>query len=90
LNKIVSMIIMSLLLTANSWAVVVTGSGTTKEEAINNGLREAVEMYTGAMLIGWLIFALILCGAYTLWNKHARTELMKKGETLDILKSDKK
>ena len=46
------MIIMTLPLTANSWAVVVTGSGTTKDEAINNGLREAVEMYTGALVYG--------------------------------------
>ena len=52
MNKIVPMIIMVLLLTANSWAVVVTGSGTTKEEAINNGLREAVEMYTGTLVYG--------------------------------------
>ena len=52
MNKIVPMIIMTLLLTANSWAVVVTGSGTTKEEAINNGLRKAVEMYTGSLVYG--------------------------------------
>ncbi|MFZ4439682.1 MAG: hypothetical protein ACOYOS_14740 [Syntrophales bacterium] len=45
-------LIIALLITANSWAVVVTGSGTTKEEAINNGLREAVEMYTGALVYG--------------------------------------
>ena len=51
-KKIFSMIIIVLLMAANSWAVVVTGSGTTKEEAINNGLREAVEMYTGALVYG--------------------------------------
>jgi hypothetical protein len=32
--------------------VVVTGSGSTKEEAINNSLRDAVEMYTGALVYG--------------------------------------
>jgi len=46
-------------------------------------------IYPGAMLMGWVIFVLILCGAYALWNKHARTELMKKEENFDILKSDK-
>ena len=45
-----TMTIICILLTANSWAVVVTGSGTTKDEAINNGLRDAVEMYTGALV----------------------------------------
>jgi len=46
-------------------------------------------IYTGAMLIGWVIFALLLFGAYALWNKHAKTELMKREENFDILKSDK-
>ena len=50
MNKIVPIIIIAFLLTSNSWAVVVTGSGTNKEDAINNGLREAVEMYTGALV----------------------------------------
>ncbi len=45
-------VIMMLLITSNAWAVVVTGSGTTKDEAIGNGLREAVEMYTGALVYG--------------------------------------
>ena len=52
MKKIIVMVIIGLLITANSWAVVVTGTGTTKEEAINNGLREAVEMYTGALVYG--------------------------------------
>ena len=52
MKKILTMIIIALLIAANSWAVVVTGSGTTKEAAINNGLREAVEMYTGALVYG--------------------------------------
>jgi len=52
MKKILTITIMWLLIAANSWAVVVTGSGTTKEEAINNGLREAVEMYTGALVYG--------------------------------------
>jgi hypothetical protein len=47
-------------------------------------------IYTGAGLIGWVIFALILFCAYALWNKRARTELMKREENFDILKSDKK
>jgi Flp pilus assembly protein TadB len=45
--------------------------------------------YTVTMLIGWIIFAIILLCAYALWNKHARTELMKKEENFDILKPDK-
>jgi hypothetical protein len=52
MKKILAMIIIGLLIAVNSWAVVVTGSGMTKEEAINNGLREAVEMYTGALVYG--------------------------------------
>ncbi len=51
MKKIV-LIIIVLLVAANAWAVVVTGSGSTKEEAVNNGLREAVEMYTGALVYG--------------------------------------
>ncbi len=51
MKKIV-LIIIVLLIAANAWAVVVTGSGSTKEEAIGNGLREAVEMYTGALVYG--------------------------------------
>ena len=46
--------------------------------------------YTVALLIGWIIFAIILLCAYALWNKYARTELMKKEENFDILKPDKK
>jgi len=37
---------------SNSWAVIITGSGVTKEEAINNGLRQAIEMYTGSLVYG--------------------------------------
>ena len=40
------------LAAANAQAVVITGSGTTKEEAIHNGLRDAVEMYTGTLVYG--------------------------------------
>jgi hypothetical protein len=39
-----------ILTVAKANAVVVTGSGFTKEEAINNGLREAVELYTGSLV----------------------------------------
>lgn len=46
-------------------------------------------IYTGAGLIGWGISALILFCVYSLRNKHTRTELMKKEENFDILKSDK-
>ncbi len=49
--KIIVLIII-LLIASNSWAVVVTGNGTTKEEAISNGLREAVEMYTSSLVYG--------------------------------------
>jgi len=52
MREIITMTIIGLLIAANSWAVVVTGSGTTKEEAINNGLRESVEMFTGALVYG--------------------------------------
>lgn len=51
MKKIV-LIIMVLLMASNSWAVIVTGSGSTKEEAIGNGLREAVEMYTSTLVYG--------------------------------------
>jgi hypothetical protein len=52
MRKIFLVIVVFLLITANAWAVVVTGSGSTKEEAINNGLRDAVEMYTGTLVYG--------------------------------------
>jgi hypothetical protein len=52
MKKILTMTIIGLLITANSWAVIVTGTGMTKEEAINKGLREAVEMYTGTLVYG--------------------------------------
>jgi len=52
MKKIFAMVIIVLLIAANSWAVIVTGSGITKEEAINSGLREAVEMYTGSLVYG--------------------------------------
>ena len=52
MKKICAMVIIGLLIAANSWAVVVTGSGQTKEEAINNGLREAVEMFTSTFVYG--------------------------------------
>ncbi|MFZ4439330.1 MAG: hypothetical protein ACOYOS_12945 [Syntrophales bacterium] len=45
--------------------------------------------YTVTVLIGWIIFAIVLLYAYAIWNKHARTELMKKEENFDILKTDK-
>ncbi len=52
MRKIIVMVIIGLLIAANSWAVIVTGSGQTKEEAINNGLREAVEMFTSTFVYG--------------------------------------
>jgi hypothetical protein len=52
IKKIFTMTIIAFLTAANSWAVVVTGSGPTKEDAISNGLREAVEMYAGALVYG--------------------------------------
>jgi len=48
--KKLMLLILFLLLTTNSWAVIITGTGITKEEAINNGLREAVEMCTGTLI----------------------------------------
>ena len=52
MRKIIVMVIIGLLIAANSWAVIVTGSGQTKEEAINNGLRETVEMFTSTFVYG--------------------------------------
>ena len=52
MRKIFLLTILFCLITANAWAVVVTGSGSTKEEAIHNGLRDVVEMYTGALVYG--------------------------------------
>ncbi len=52
MKRILTMTIIGLLIAANSWAVVFTGSGTTKEDAINNCLRDAVEMFTGALVYG--------------------------------------
>jgi hypothetical protein len=39
-----------MIVSATANAIVITGSGFTKEEAINNGLREAVELYTGSLV----------------------------------------
>jgi len=50
--KKIVLIIIILLIASNSWAVIITGTGTTKEEAISNGLREAVEMYTSSLVYG--------------------------------------
>jgi hypothetical protein len=44
---------------------------------------------TGAMLIVCVVGGLALVGLYTLWEKYAKLELMKKEENFDILKSDK-
>lgn len=43
-------VIIMLLITTNSWAVVVTGTGTTRDEAIRDGLRKAVEMCAGSFV----------------------------------------
>ncbi len=52
MKKIIIYLFISLLMVSNSWAVIITGSGVTKEEAINNGLRQAIEMYTGSLVYG--------------------------------------
>jgi Protein of unknown function, DUF400. len=43
-------VIIMLLITTNSWAVIVTGTGTTRDEAIRDGLRKAVEMCAGSFV----------------------------------------
>jgi len=48
-RTLLSVIIM-LLITTNSWAVIVTGTGTTRDEAIRNGLHKAVEMCAGSFV----------------------------------------
>ena len=52
MKKALMILITLLLLTTNAFAVVVSGSGETKEEAITNGLRAAVEMCTGSFIYG--------------------------------------
>jgi len=52
MKKIIIYLFISLLMVSNSWAVIITSSGVTKEEAINNGLRQAIEMYTGSLVYG--------------------------------------
>jgi len=47
-------------------------------------------LYTGIMLIVWIVGGLALIGLYGLWEKYAKLELMKKEENFDILKPDKK
>jgi len=39
-----------LITVSTAEAVIITGTGKTETEAINNGLREAVEMYTGSLV----------------------------------------
>jgi hypothetical protein len=46
-------------------------------------------LYTGAMLIVWVVSGLALFGLYTLWEKYAKLGLMKNEENFDILKLDK-
>jgi hypothetical protein len=50
MKKILVIVFMWLLIATNSWAVVVTGTGTTRDEAIRDGLRKAVEMYAGSFV----------------------------------------
>jgi len=45
-------IILVVLMTTNAWAVIVTGTGMTKDEAITNGLRESVDMCAGSLIYG--------------------------------------
>jgi hypothetical protein len=50
MKKTLIVLIIWLLLTANAGAVIVTGTGENKVEAINNGLRDAVEMFTSVLV----------------------------------------
>lgn len=50
--KKILVIILVVLITTNAYAVIVTGTGSTKDEAITNGLRESVDMYTGSLIYG--------------------------------------
>ena len=52
MKKVIVLITLGLLIATNSWALVVTGSGQTKEETLNNCLWESVEMYTGTLVYG--------------------------------------
>ncbi len=50
MKKMIISLVMIIVVTTTANAVVVTGTGSTKEEAVNKGLREAVEMYTGSLV----------------------------------------
>ncbi len=52
MKKLLVNIILVVLMTSNAWAVIVTGTGSTKDEAITNALRESVDMYTGSLIYG--------------------------------------
>jgi len=50
MKKMILIIMIIMIVSATANAVVITGSGFTKEEAINNCLQNAVEMYTGSLV----------------------------------------
>ena len=50
MKKFIMLVVMLTLIATNTWAVIVTGTGENKVEAINNGLRDAVEMYTSVLV----------------------------------------
>ena len=53
MKRTISLIVITLIfVTSNVWAIVVSGSGLTKEMAINRCLHDAVEQYTGALVYG--------------------------------------
>jgi len=52
MKKIIITGLILLLITTTANAVIITGTGATKEEAINDGLREAVEMFTSTFVYG--------------------------------------
>jgi hypothetical protein len=37
-----------------------------------------------------VVIGLAICGAYKIWEKYAKEELLKKEENFDILKDSKK
>jgi hypothetical protein len=43
-------------------------------------------LYTGIMLIVWVVGGLAPIGLYSLWEKYAKLELMKKEENFEILR----
>jgi hypothetical protein len=44
----------------------------------------------GVIILVLVVIGLAICGAYKIWEKYAKEELLKKEENFDILKDSKK